>query len=75
MRDGPPALSSHKPEVPWVIVTIIGLSYVHNPGCVTVEDNKKSNALRTGPDGELLAVHQETHNLLTREKVRISRPN
>lgn len=43
-----PHLSSHKPEVPWVIVTIIGLSYVHNPGCVTVEDNKKINALSTG---------------------------
>ncbi len=30
-----PAFSFHKPVVPWVIVTIIGLSYVHNPGCVT----------------------------------------
>lgn len=34
-----------KPEVPWVIVTIIGLSYVHNLWCVTVEVNKKKLSL------------------------------
>ncbi|WP_379161240.1 hypothetical protein [Paenibacillus sp. sgz5001063] len=34
-----PASAFHGPEVLWVIVTIIGLSYVRALGCVTIQTN------------------------------------